>query len=206
VRVAAWIAILALALLGRLFGNEWITAAAAPLALLLLWFLSPQVLRRGVGAVACGTALALAVGGAQLMVDLLPVLISALVGWLFARSLRLPRTPLIARAIASIDGSRHLDDAQIVRYAWRLTLLWAIFQTALALLGLLCLLRTRGISALPALPSPAQFGLVVLPLSIAALFLGEFLLRPILLPQAPRHALIPFVRDLVQAWPRPIPE
>jgi hypothetical protein len=205
-RVAAWIAILALALLGRLLGNPLITAAAAPLALLLLWLLSPRVLRRGIGAVACCTALALAVGGAQLMVDVLPVLVSALVGWLFARSLRGRRTPLIARAIASIDGGAHLDDPQIAQYAWRLTLLWAVLQTALALLGLLCLLHVRAILPMLALPSPTQFGLVVLPLAIATLFLGEFVLRPILLPQAPRHSFIPFVRDLVQVWPRLIQE
>ena len=64
--------------------------------------------------------------------DTLPALIAALVGWLFARTLCAGRTPLIARAIAAIDGPRWLDDPAVAAYARRLTAVWAVWQFALA--------------------------------------------------------------------------
>ena len=47
--------------------------------------------------------------------DVLPALIAALVGAVFARTLRRGRTPLIARAIAAIDGVVWLDDTVVSR-------------------------------------------------------------------------------------------
>ena len=75
----------------------------------------------------------------------------------------------------------------------------AAFQALMALFGLLCVLHDRAVLAVP-LPSPRAYDLI-LPLAVAGLFFGEFLLRPRLLPQAPRHTLAGFLRALGRAWP-----
>lgn len=199
-RVLVWLAILALALLGRWKHDDAVTAAIVPLALAFLALASPRALRGAIAAIALGEAAAWWLGGAGLMIDLLPAAVAGFVGWLFARSLRAPRTPLIARAIAAIDGEGQLRDPAVASYALRLSRLWAIFQFALALACLLCVLHERGGFAL-ALPPPRVFGATVLPAAVAALFFGEFLLRRRLLPQAPRHTLSAFLGALARAWP-----
>ncbi|HEX7915126.1 hypothetical protein [Rudaea sp.] len=198
-RVTVWIAILALALGGTLLHNDSLSAAIAPLVLAYLLVVSPRMLRLAIATIAVVEAAAWWVGGTRLMVDLLPVAIAAFVGWLFARSLMPPRRPLIACAIAAIDGAARLDDIAVARYARRLTVLWAVFQMFLAAFGLLCVLHDRGVIAVP-MPSPHVYDLL-LPLAVAMLFFGEFLLRPRLLPQVPRHALVGFLRALARVWP-----
>ncbi|MGH8121617.1 MAG: hypothetical protein ACREPT_02470, partial [Rudaea sp.] len=140
------------------------------------------------------------VGGVARLLDALPALIAGVVAWLFARTLRAGRRPLIARAIAAIDGAQQLDDAGVTRYAKRLTIMWAVYQGVLALIGALCAAHAHGRLPAIALPSPGMFG-VVLPLAIAALLLGEFTLRPLLIQQAPHRGLFVFLRDLVRVWP-----
>ncbi|MGH8041825.1 MAG: hypothetical protein ACREPN_07265 [Rudaea sp.] len=136
------------------------------------------------------------------LLDALPALIAALIGWLFARSLRAGRTPLIGRAIAAIDGDAWLDDAAVARYARRLTALWAIWQFALSAVAVVFLLHARGWQpSWQLLPSPRLFGMVGLPAAVGALLLAEFFLRPRLLPQAPRHGLFAFLRALIVHWP-----
>lgn len=200
-RVAVWLAILALALLGRWWHSDAVTAAIVPLALGFFVVATPRALRGAIVAMAVVEAAAWMLGGAGLMIDLLPVLIAAFVGWLFARSLVSPRTPLIARAIAAIEGETWLRDAAIASYARGLTLLWALFQAALTLLCLVCVLNEYGLIAVPVLPPSRTFGTTILPLAVATLFFGEFLLRPRLLPQAPRHTLVGFLRAFGTAWP-----
>jgi uncharacterized membrane protein len=143
-------------------------------------------------------------GGKNLrgVLDAVPALIAALVGWLFARTLRAGRTPLIARAIAAIDGAQWLDDPAVAAYARRLTAIWAAWQFVLAAGAALPALHAHGIFADAAwLPASRTFGWIVLPLAVAGLFLGEFFLRPHLLPQAPRRGLFAFVTALVRHWP-----
>ncbi len=136
------------------------------------------------------------------LLDALPVLIAALIGWLFARTLRAGHTPLISRAIAAIDGATWLADAAIVRYARHLTVLWAVWQFTLAALAVVLLLHARGwLPAWQLLPSPRMFGMLGLPAAVLALLLAEFFLRPRLLPQAPRRGLFAFLRALVTHWP-----
>ena len=134
--------------------------------------------------------------------DALPAIIAALIGWLFARTLVRGRTPLIARAIAVIDGADLLNDPNVARYARRLTLVWAVYQFMLATVAAVLALRAHGWLALPNSTLPSWFGLVWLPVAVALMFLGEFALRPRLLPQAPRHNLFVFLRELVRAWPQ----
>jgi uncharacterized membrane protein len=200
-RILVWLAIVALALLGRWLNDEAITAAIVPVALAFLLIVSPAALRGAIIVIAVTEAMAWGFGDRGLMIDILPVAIAGFVGWLFARSLAASRRPLIACAIAAIDGEAYLHDSEVARYARRLTGLWAAFQAALAFACLLCVLRDRGLVAAPALPSPRLFGAIVLPLAVAALFLGEFALRPRLLPQAPRHSLPGFLRALARVWP-----
>lgn len=198
-RIAVWLAILALALGGALLHNEALNAAIAPLALAYLLIVSPRMLRPAIATIAVVEAAAWWIGGARLMINLLPAAIAAFVGWLFARSLIAPRRPLIARAITAIDGAAQLDEIAVANYARRLTALWAMFQTLLAMFGLLCVLHDRGVLAMP-MPSPQAYDLI-LPLAVTMLFFGEFLLRPRLLPLVPRHTLAGFLRELGRVWP-----
>jgi uncharacterized membrane protein len=199
-RVFAWLAIVALVVIGRLLHNDYVVAAAEPVALAMLWLVSPRALRSAIGAVAICALAALVAGGVDWMIQTLPVLIAALVGWLFARSLQRGRTPLIARAIAAIDNPQRLRDAAVLRYATGLTRMWALFQGALALFGAVCVAHAHGLLPAIVLPSPPAFG-ALLPVATVVVFLAEFVLRPLLLPQAPRHPLLPFLRDLARAWP-----
>lgn len=200
-RVAVWLAILALALFGRWRHDDAIGAAIVPLALGFFFVVTPRALRGAIAAMAFVEAAAWWFGGAGLMIDLLPALIAAFVGWLFARSLVRPRTPLIARAISAMEGEARLREPAIARYARRLTGLWAVFQVTLTLLCLLCVLHERGLLAAAVLPPSRLFGTTILPLAVAVLFFGEFLLRPLLLPQAPRHTLAGFLTQLGRVWP-----
>ena len=199
-RVSAWFAVVALVVLGEVLHNETIAATAAPVALAALWFTSPHALRGAILTVAVCAAILLIAGGAGCMIDSLPALVAALVGWMFARSLLQGRTPLIARAISAIDGAQQLDNAVVARYAVRLTIVWAVYQGVLALIGLLCVAHAHGELAATVLPSPGVFG-ATLPLAVGALFLGEFALRPLLIPQAPRRGLFAFLHDLQRVWP-----
>lgn len=131
------------------------------------------------------------VSGNALLRAALPIAISSLVAGLFANTLRPGRTPLIARAIAAIDGPQWLADPAVARYARRLTWFWAAYLFLLA-----------AIAAVLASTAPAsRFGTIGVPLAVAALFTGEFVLRRWLLPQAPRHGFIAFARDLIRYWP-----
>lgn len=147
-------------------------------------------------------------GGAELRgaLDALPALIAALIGWLFARTLARGHTPLIARAIAAIDGPQWLEDPAVAAYARRLTAVWATWQFALAACAVLLALHAHGIFIAAVLPSPRAFGWVVLPLAVSALFLGEFFLRPNLLPQVPRRGLFAFLAALIRHWPALVSE
>ena len=122
-------------------------------------------------------------------------MIAAFVAFVFARTLLPNRTPLIARAIAAIDGPQWLAQARVARYARGLTAIWAIYQALLTALALLALLRVGP------LPGPRTFD-IILPVAVVVLFVGEFLLRPMLLPDVPRHSLLSFARRLILAWPQ----
>lgn len=197
-RAAGWLGIVALAVYAHLAHSDALRALIAFAAIGLIGASVPASLRRALALLALVALACLLGGGSGVLLDALPVLIAAFVAWLFARTLRHGRTPLIGRAIVALDGSGQLDDASTARYARQLTWLWAIWQTTLALIGAAC---AAGVG--PAwLPGARTFGIVVLPGAVVLLFLAEFALRPRLLPQAPRHRLWPFVRALVQAWPQ----
>jgi uncharacterized membrane protein len=201
-RILGWLGIVALALCARWFDSAALRAACVPALLLLVSSSAPAPMRRPLLVVASVTALPIAFGYGDALLDTTPALIAALVGWIFARTLLRGRRPLIARAVVAMDGAQMLEDPAIARYARRLTLIWALYQAALALIALiLALCAWYGPPRWPALPGPRLFGVVLLPLAVALLILAEFALRPRLLPQAPPRSLYAFVRDLVRAWP-----
>lgn len=195
-RALGWTCVVALGIAAHLSGSDALRAACAAAVLLALLASAPGVMLPPLllaAAIACAVYLAAGIGR---VFDAVPALIAGLVAWLFARTLRNGRRPLIARAIAALDGEAQLDDPAIWRYARRLTILWALYQATLALLA--ALWAWRAPAALP----PAHVGAALaLPLAIVLLFLGEFALRPRLLPQAPRSGLLAFVRGMLQAWP-----
>lgn len=200
-RALLWLAALVLALAGAMLGDRRFGAAAALLVVIALGLFAPRGVRPAVAALALAAALAFAFGGTALLIDVLPAMIAGLVGWLFARTLVAGRRPLIARAIAAIDGEQWLADPAIARYARRLTLIWATAQGALLLLGAASALHARGVWPLLPLPAPRTFAALILPGVVAGVFLLEFATRRFWLPQVPRHRLIAFVQRLVRAWP-----
>ena len=201
-RVLGWLVIVLLAVAAHLLDQPWLRAACVPAILLLIGSTAPAPLRHGLIALALIALMLIALGFGEPLLDATPALIAAIVAWLFARTLLHGRRPLIARAVVAMDGPALLDDPSVARYTRRLTMLWALYQALLAALAVLLALRARYWPAcLPLLPGPGVFGMIVLPLAIAALVLVEFALRPRLLPQAPPRSFPSFVRELVRSWP-----
>ena len=200
-RIVAWLGIIALAGAAAWLDNSLLRGLCAP-ALLLALAAGVPVLRAALLGLCVVAMIPLALGYGEAALALMPALIAALIGWIFARTLRRGRRPLIARMIAAMDGEQMLRDEGIARYARRLTGLWAGWQGALALLGLLLAIAASCCAAdWRWLPGPRLFGAVLLPAAVLALLLGEFLLRPYLLPQAPRRSPVQFMRGLLRAWP-----
>ena len=203
-RVFAWAGVATLAAFAFLFDSDVGRVGCALAALALIGIAAPRSLRPACMVLAACALALLAAFGARMLLQLLPALVAGFAAFVFARTLRRGRTPLIARAIAALDGAHRLEDPRVGRYARRLTVIWAVYQAALAVSGVLIALHARGgLAGMPAgLPTPGLFGAAILPGAIAALFAGEFLLRPHLLPQAPRRGLIAFACALVRAWPQ----
>jgi len=196
-RALGWTCVVALGIAAHLSDSDTLRAACAGAVLLALLASAPGVMLAPLLLIA---ALALAIwlaAGIGRVFDAVPALIAGLVAWLFARTLWRGRRPLIARAIAALDGAAQLDDPAIRRYARRLTVLWALYQALLAALA-----ASWAWLQPTALP-PAHIGAALaVPLAVVALFVAEFALRPRLLPQAPRTGLLAFVRGMLQAWPQ----
>jgi len=206
-RVAGWLGIVALAACAHYYDNPTLRAALMPAIVLVLAFNAPATMRLPLVALALLGAVPIALGFGERVLDLTPALIAWLVGWMFARTLIGGRRPLIARAVLAMDGPALLDDPAVVRYARRLTRLWALYQGVLGLIALALALRVWCCpQCLPDLPGPRLFGAVGLPLAVAGLLLVEFALRPRLLPQAPPRSLYAFVLALVSSWPALVQE
>jgi uncharacterized membrane protein len=207
-RAFGWLGIAALAACAHWFDSDPCRVACAFGLLALIGVNAPQALRLPLALTALVAFTLIGVGGVNRLLDALPALIAALIGWIFARTLLRNRIPLIGRAIVALDGAAQLNDPAVARYARRLTWIWASYQFALAAIAALLAIRAAGGLNWPVLSglSPRLFGAIVLPAAVAILFLCEFALRCWLLPQAPRHSLFGFVRNIVRAWPRLIGE
>ncbi|MGY0505765.1 ketosynthase [Luteimonas sp. e5] len=142
---------------------------------------------------------------------LAPPLFMAMIGWLFARSLRAGHTPLITRIVAAMDGSTPATlEPALYRYSQALTRLWAgaLLLLTLLNLGLAMIAVPRGILASFDIRSPlaitdaqwswfanwCTYGLIGL------LFVAEYLYRKRRFPGRYRNAL-DFGRKLVALGP-----
>lgn len=196
------------------------SGVAASLALgdLALVFLADPLLR--LRAWAWGTAAALAAGLAvlaatdipQMLLLAPPVLFLALLAWLFGRSLRGARLPLITRIVAALheQPAAHLP-ADLSRYARRLTGAWALLLAMLALVnGALVFAEVPGgvlarLGHAPAWGIAREQGSLIANLVnygvVGAFFVGEYLLRGRWFPQRPYRHFFDFVHRMGKLGP-----
>ena len=206
---------IALMLLAALSGNAWYGEAAV--FTLIGAVLLPGLHRRRRGAWLAWLASALVLawlglcGHGGLALDAVPVLINLALCWLFARSLRHGREPLIARIIAVLEGRERLALPRVAAYARGLTWLWAATLAAQA--GLLALvvacavpdgaLAALGLAAPIELPGSAwptylHFGSYAL---VPALLVLEYAFRRSHLRHLPHPSLPRFLASLLRCWP-----
>lgn len=151
-------------------------------------------------------------GLAALALDAVPMLISALIAWLFGRTLRGGRLPLIAQVIDAVEGAQRLALPEVARYARQLTWFWTVLlgvQAGALLLLLACampggLLQALGIAPPVALPARWALGYVRFGgyglLTIA--FVGEYLFRRWHLRHLQHLGLRELLRRIVARWPQ----
>ena len=126
-------------------------ASAALLVLVALMLVAPLLkLRPWAFALAAASTAAVwwlhARGLAALPLLLVPVVFVALVAWVFGRSLRPGRVPLITRIVSGLDGEPPEQlPADVAAYARGLTAIWAALLAAMGLANLvLAMLATPG--------------------------------------------------------------
>ena len=190
-------------------------ALAAGISLIVLLVLPlwrrPMALLAVGGVLALGLAALAQAGQIRLLLTLPPVVLNALIGLQFARSLRAGRMSLIERAVRALnDGAvRHPD---IPAYARRLTLAWALLLFGLALLnavlallaepgGWLASFGIHGVWSLPAAWwswSANVLNYVV----IAVFFLAEYAYRVHRFPEHDYGGLIGFLRRMASLGPQ----
>ena len=126
-------------------------AAAALLVLVALVLVAPLLkLRPWAFALAAASTAAVwwlhARGLVALPLLLVPVVFVALVAWVFARSLRPGRVPLITRIVSALDGEApERLPADVAAYARGLTAIWAALLAAMGLANLvLAMLASPG--------------------------------------------------------------
>lgn len=192
-RTLAWLLVVLLAMAGRWRRDDVLSLAALGLALILFFWLAPRALRPSVAGLAGAIVALFLFFGAEVALAAAPALFCAFVAWMFARSLLARRRPLIGRAMVAVDGESIASQPVMIAYARRLTLVWAVW------LGLW--------AAAAALPLLLDYGAIMrlvtlaMPFAVALLFVAEFALRPLLLPNAPRHRFIEFLMRVARSWP-----
>lgn len=205
-----------LAVAGALFQRQLLSLAALALLLgLLLW---PALRDRRPGAwllwlgLSGGMAWLAARGLAALVLDAVPLLLNLLLAWVFGRTLRTGRQPLVAQFIEAIEGAPRLAMPGIARYARQLTAFWAGLLTAQALvLGVLMscqvpggLLVRLGVASPWPVPLPWVQGYVHLGayLLLAVVFTLEYLFRRWHLRHLPHLGLHALLHRLALRWPQ----
>jgi uncharacterized membrane protein len=185
---------------------------AASLALLVVLVLMPA-LRNGrapawilLAAAACGLSLAVASGQALPLLMLPPVLLNGVMAWLFGRTLRDGRMPLIERAARAMRGPGAVLADDVVAYARGVTQAWTALFVVLAIvnLALAALARPGGLLLAagfdPGLSVPlaawSLFANVLSYLFIGALFAIEFIVRGRRFPHQPYRGLVDFTHRL----------
>ena len=151
-------------------------------------------------------------GHAALGFLLLPVAINAAIAWLFGSTLAPGDEPLVARAIAAIEGEERLAAPGVASYARGLTLAWCLLLGAQALV-----LAAGAVLAVPdgalavagvASPWPLPRNLVLAYghlgsyLVVGAFFALEYLWRRWHLRHLPHPGAREFFHNLARHWPR----
>lgn len=141
-----------------------------------------------------------------------PVLFVGWVAWVFARSLRRDRVPLITRIVAPLYGYAPTDlDPALQRYTHVLTAAWALLLSTLCLANLaLALFSVPGgllarMGMRPPLAVPDVYGSLFANLLVygvvGGFFLGEYAWRRHRFPQRPYRNLPDFLRKLAALGP-----
>ena len=193
----------------------WAALAMADLVLLIL--LGPLLRRRPwalLSLASCLLVLWLISLSRYALLPLLlpPVVFLAAIGGLFGRTLRPGQAPLITQLVEALHGRAGMPmTPELYRYTRRLTAVWAVALTSLALANLLL--------ALCAVPGGmlAQFGYKA-PLTvtdgqwswfanfltygvIGGLFCGEYLWRKRVFPRQPYRNFFDFLRQMARLGP-----
>ena len=195
--------------------GAWAAVAMADIVLLLL--LGPLLERRGWALLLLGTCLAglwwISLTRFALMPLLAPPFVFlALAGWLFGRTLRAGRVPLITRIVEALHGQAGLPmTPELYRYTRRLTAVWAALLAALAAINLgLALCAVPGGALVqfgyrpPLAVSHEQWSWVANILNygiVALLFMGEYVWRKRLFPQRPYRNFLQFLQQMAQLGP-----
>ena len=185
---------------------------AASISLLVILVLLPA-LRQGrwlawatLAAAACGLYVALAAGRAVSLLLLPPVLLNGFMAWVFGRTLRDGRMPLIEIAARAMRGPGTQLGEEVVAYARGVTQAWTGLFVGLAVVNLVLamlarpagLLRVAGFDPAVSVPLSAWslFANLLSYLLIAALFAIEFVVRARRFPHQPYSGVIDFTRRL----------
>lgn len=151
-------------------------------------------------------------GLATLALETVPVLVSGLIAWLFGRTLRGGRQPLVAQVIEAVEGAPRLAQPGVARYARQLTWGWALLlgAQACALLVLLACAVPGGLywtlGAAPPLAVPARWALGYVQVGgyglLLLAFAGEYAFRRWHLRHLQHLGLREFMARLVSRWPQ----
>ena len=151
-------------------------------------------------------------GLAQLALLLPPVLILALLAWLFGRSLRAPRQALITRIVAALhECSPAQLPPELLQYTRRLTAAWALVLAMLGVVnGVLALCEVPG-GVLARLGHPPAWGIAREQGALLAnlvnygvlvgFFVGEYLLRHRWIKEVPYRDFADFVHRMARLGP-----
>jgi uncharacterized membrane protein len=185
---------------------------AASLGLLVVLVLMPA-LRNGralawilLAAAAFGLRAAVTSGQALSLLMLPPVLLNGLMAWLFGRTLRDGRMPLIERAARAMRGPGAVLADEVVAYARTVTQAWTALFVVLAVVNLALaalarpggLLLAAGLDPGVSVPLGAWslFANVLSYVFIGAMFAIEFVVRGRRFPHQPYRGVVDFTRRL----------
>lgn len=205
-RLSPWaLAVLfALMLAGSLARREWPYTLAVPALALALAGVLP--LRRAV-VLAAWLLLTAALlwldarGHARAVLGTLPVWVNATLCWVFARTLRHGREPLVTRVVRVVEGAGRLAIPGVAHYTRAVTLYWALLTGVQVGLLAACWawVQLAGVAAPPLVRLWLHAGGYALPLLA---MLAEYAWRRARFrgqPHLPPHR---FAQRLVTCWPR----
>lgn len=154
---------------------------------------------------------------AQMLLLAPPVLFLALLAWIFGRTLRAPRHPLITRIVAPLHGHAvETLPADLYRYTRNLTLAWTLLFVALAAVnaglavvavpdGVLARLGYVAVDPAPAWTVPRErWSLIANLLNygvVGGFFVGEYVLRRRYFPVRPYRNIAEFLVQMARLGP-----